>query len=134
MQHSPFIKTVTLLSFLSLISVFIIYKGGYLDNFFDEEGSMLQTSTNGGNLSQNNTIASTNDHAQKAETRLSSSKSIVITNNISFSSDTPPKQTDTPTYTEEELKLMQSSKSGYIFKPAFKGTDSLKTKNRKSLK
>jgi len=136
MRNSKFTKVLTLASFITLISLFVIYRGGYLDNFFEREDQTMQTSPNGGIISQkdNNTIQTKKDSSQKVKTMLSSSKSVIITDNVNFVTDTTIKKKDSIKLSNEEIELMGSSKSAIIFKPKIKPADSTKTKKDKKNK
>jgi putative cell wall-binding protein len=118
MQKTNLFKVLSLLSFIILVSIFIFYRGGYFNSFLN------------GNLSkkQNHVIQLEQDSIKKVETRLSSSKSFVLTDNVIFDIDSTKKTTDTLRLTKEELKLMVGSKSAIIFKPIVVLPDSVKQK------
>lgn len=74
MKKNAIIKAFTLLSFLVLISFFLLYRMGKFDTYFIDEEPTIQTSPNGGKIT-----TSTTNYDSTKRTRLSSSKSIILT-------------------------------------------------------
>ena len=117
MNHSPFIKGLTLLSFLSLISIFILYRMDKLNGFFKSEASPIQTSPNGGavNTAKADTMKpSTIDSLRRL--RMSSSKSILIFDKKPNLFDTIKRKYKPSTNKTETPLMFSGSKSGPIIR------------------
>jgi len=120
MRKSNLIKGMTLLSAVSFVTIFLLYRVGKFDHYFSS--TSLQTSTNGGAMSSNyiDTIPKI-DSTQKI--MLSSSKSIIIIDQkrYRFIDTLKTKKTRVlyfdPTKTKPTEVIMSSSKSGKIFSP-----------------
>lgn len=107
MTRSNFIKPFTIFSSLSLVTLFLLYRTGFFVNDPQHIHSNLQTSPNGGTIQ---TAAA--DTLKKDSTKkllFPSSKSMPLPM-PSLSPVTDPKNM----FTEKELHLMTSSKSGAV--------------------
>jgi len=117
MIRSKFIKALTLFSFISFLTAFLLYRTGYFDPYTTVEDPALQTSHNGGTITPAKPDSLVTmyklDSAQML--RLSSSKSIVLVdkNPIIFPTIKQPKKS---VYTEKPI-MWSGSKSGIIFTP-----------------
>ena len=110
MQNSKILKGITLVSFISLMSAFLLYRGGYLDSFIYNKNKRKVIQENEAVLKKvNESISAKKDSL--SPTRLSSSKSIVLTDNNLFVDDTANKKADTLELTKEQIQLLSSSKS-----------------------
>jgi hypothetical protein len=74
MKKITIIKAFTLLSFLFLIGIFLLYRVGKFDTYLFTEEPVIQSSHNGGKIT---TLTINSDSTRL--TRLSSSKSMIIT-------------------------------------------------------
>lgn len=119
------IKVLTIASSISLSSTFIIYRGGYLDSFFYPSITALQTSSNGGAFIKKPTDSLPLKNIRLPR-RFSSSKSIVLTDNINFNHDSIKVKTDSLKQQKEQLRLMTSSKFGIMIEPAMAVPDSIR--------
>jgi hypothetical protein len=77
MKPAVFIKGLTLFSFILLISTFLLYRAGKFNAYLFDEEPVIQISHNGGKIL---TTRITGYDSIK-QTRLSSSKSLVLTDN-----------------------------------------------------
>lgn len=84
MKHSLFIKGITLTCFIALIGTFLIYRSGRFNSFFSADETLIQSSHNGGIITTSGAVIF--DSTKTA--RLSSSKSMVITDNKLFTAPT----------------------------------------------
>ena len=117
MNYSPFIKSLALLSFVSLISIFILYRIDKLDALFKSEASPIQTSSNGGvvNIAKADTLKpSTIDSLRSL--RMSSSKSIVLFDKKPTLFDTIKRKYKPSTNKTETPLMFSGSKSGPIIR------------------
>ena len=131
MNKTKILKGLALVNFIGLVTVFLFFRNGSFS-----KNSL--TSPNGGTQ----TKVSKDSIPQKKDSigrqRLSSSKSVVIIDNMNLKKDsTKPKEDSIKiNQSEEEKRLMYSSKSGIIIDPPKFKTDSFifKTKNSKKKK
>ncbi|MCW3083950.1 MAG: hypothetical protein JWP12_1316 [Bacteroidetes bacterium] len=135
MKQSKYIKGLTITVFVTLIAAFILYRAGYFDNYLYHESADLQTSPNGGTISQHSkdSLSFSKDSLPRKKVMFSSSKSAVVTDNIDFSADQKKKFGDTAKANQGELQIMSSSKSAVIFhpKPELQIVDSVLLKGAK---
>lgn len=138
MNKSVIFKGFALVNFVILLTAFLLYRNGSFDNFIYNNNENLLTSPNGGTVTQT-TQDSTFVKIDTSRIFSSSSKSLVLIDDIKFDEDTT--QTDT-TQTDsskvnllidKQKHLMYSSKSGRIIDPKLFESDSLK-KEKKSKK
>lgn len=117
MQKSYFIKAFILLSFISLITLFLLYRTGKFDKYVLNERSELQSSPNGGFIPSNkkDTTKSKNYFADKL--RLSSSKFIILSDKTPSFLDSAKKRIKLPYIQPPNEQMMSSSKSAIIFTP-----------------
>ena len=73
-----FLQTIAILTFISLIGLFVAYRGGILDSVISGSSHDVQTSPNGGPVTRAKTLK--RDSANT--TRFSSSKSAVIAESV----------------------------------------------------
>ncbi len=123
MPKSTLARSITLLSSVSLVIVFLLYRTGGFEDKPQYREEHIQTSHNGGAIKTN-----LPDTAEKKSTKkmmLSSSKSIVLPVEETSSPDTLQKDTSKiPPALPKEAYLFSGSKSGHIFYPdsSFKAT------------
>ncbi len=115
MTKSKYTKGITLTFFITLIAAFLVYRAGYFDKYIYSQSADLQSCPNGGTISQlkKDSLHFRQDSLPRKKVMFSSSKSVVVTDEINFKQ----KPEDTVTLTKEELHLMSSSKSAVIFHP-----------------
>ena len=77
MKFRLFIKVITVLSFILLISSFLLYRTGKLNSWLINNEPIIQTSHNGGKVY----VIRTTNYDTIIPSRLSSSKSLVLTDN-----------------------------------------------------
>jgi len=110
MQNSKILKGTTLVSFISLMSAFLLYRGGYLDSFIYSKNKKKIIQENETVLKKvSESISAKKDSL--SPTRLPSSKSIVLTDNNLFVDDTANKKANALELTKEQIQLLSSSKS-----------------------
>lgn len=139
MNKKTVFKTIALTNFVVLLTAFVFFSNGSFDKFFNDKSTIKLTSPNGETPVE--TIkGSTIKMADSVQMqRLSSSKSLVIIDNLKLKSDTikPNQDSIKINLTEQERRLMYSSKSGIIVDPKIfqkiSFPDSSKT-NKKKLK
>ncbi len=109
------IKSFTLLSFLFLITIFLLYRMGKFDTYLPGSQADLQSSPNGGtvNYSKKDSVILKVDSAQMQI--LSSSKSMVVTDRKYVFFDTGKNKSKFKPVPVKSPVLMSSSKSGHIF-------------------
>lgn len=88
MQKTTLIKALTLTTFFGLLGLFLLYKTGNFDSYIYNDEDPIQSSHNGGAMKGNKKAK---DSAQRRKdslnrTRMYSSKSMVITDEIRMSS------------------------------------------------
>jgi hypothetical protein len=137
MKKKTIYKSIALANFVVLLTAFLLFRNGSFDKFFYGKSDLKLTSPNGGTpvkTAKDSAIKKT-DSIQKQ--RLSSSKSLVIIDNIKLNTDTVKPKADSikNNFTGKEKPLMYSSKSGIIVDPKMvqKITlpDSVKLNNKK---
>ncbi len=139
MKKLYLIKLITLLSSISLVTVFLLYRVGFFENLTIGEQNNLQTSHNGGkfNSLKVNTIENKKDSSKSL--MLSSSKFMILTDKKSTFLDSLKKKSLKNKYPNNPTEILSSSKSAIIFKPkqsfnldSFRiKLDSLKAKKKK---
>lgn len=133
MTKSSLQKKLTLLSSVSLVTLFLLYRTSAFDNASLNNKTALQTSHNGGSI---NAIISDTTQPGKDTTHplmLSSSKVLILTDKTLYSLKEKPAKNLFP---KTEADILSSSKSSIIFRPEqpFKpGPDTIK-RNYDSLK
>ena len=112
------IKSFTLLSFLFLITIFLLYRMGKFDTYLPGSQADLQSSPNGGtvNSSKKDSAILKVDSAQMQI--LSSSKSMVVTDRKYIFFDTAKNKSKFKSVPVKSPVFMSSSKSGHIFPAA----------------
>jgi hypothetical protein len=119
MKKSKLIQAFTLFSFIFFIIAFLLYRTGKFDRYFSNEKYQYQTSPNGGNVNsvKTDSLSSLKDYRTK-RTRLSSSKTVILTDDRLLLSDSIRKITLADSVKRKnEVIMMSSSKSGPVFKP-----------------
>ncbi|MEO6254900.1 MAG: hypothetical protein ABIO79_16435 [Ferruginibacter sp.] len=109
MKYRVLIKGITLVSFVALISLFLLYRMGKFNSYFVEEEPAFQTSHNGGKI-----VSTTPESDSAWQLRLASSKSMVLIERSAINPSVKGAQvrttrTTTPDRTGKER--MSSSKS-----------------------
>jgi hypothetical protein len=117
MQQTKLTKGLTLLSFVTLISAFLLYRVGWFDRYLQNNNSAIQTSHNGGtiNTPQNDTLKPIKDTTQKL--LLSSSKSVVLTDRKYGFIDSYLVKKKYIKPKPAKTEMLSSSKSAIIFHP-----------------
>jgi hypothetical protein len=117
MNKSKFLKGFALINFTVLITLFLLYSNGSFDDFQINDNKL--SSPNGGTLTsaKKDTGNAKMDSAQKQKISLSSSKSVVLIDNIKFKKDTFKTIPDSNHPQLEKVIYMHGSKSGRIFEP-----------------
>jgi len=116
MGRSKFIKALTLFSFISFLTAFLLYRTGYFDDDVTVEDRSLQTSHNGGIITpaKADSLATLPEVDSAERLRMFSSKSMVLTDKkIKFPSTIKPMKK--PVYTQPIM--WSGSKSGVVFPP-----------------
>lgn len=131
-MNTTFFKGIALANFVILLTAFLLYRNGFFDSFIYNNRNVILTSPNGGTSTQA-TKDSTIVEADSSAYYFSSSKSIVLTDDMKFLKDTTQKDSVATPSTEKKSHLMYSSKSGRIIDPSVFREDSLK-KEKKSKK
>ncbi len=129
MKKSKLTQALTLTIFVTLIGLFVMYKSGYFESETEIEQTTLQTSANGGSLTNS---VQKDSFVKKVDDNnlllLSSSKSVIITKYKKQLIDTLVKKPEQ----KKELEIMSSTKStSNIFKPNIFIFDSLKFNKNK---
>lgn len=129
MDKTKIFKGLALFNFVALLTLFLFFRNGSFDNYFDNAKKL--TSPNGGTPIK---LSQKKDSLQQQ--RLSSSKSLVIIDNLKLNKDTAKivKDSINIKLTEKEKRLMYSSKSGIIIDSKMFKIDSLKLKPKNSKK
>jgi hypothetical protein len=109
------IKSLTLLSFMFLITTFLLYRMGKFDTYLPGSQTDLQSSPNGGtvNSQKKDSVIIKADSAQLQI--LSSSKSMIVTNRKYVFFDTAKNKSKFKPVPVRSPVIMSSSKSGHIF-------------------
>lgn len=125
-------KGLALLNFIGLLTLFLFFRSGSFDNYIHNGKENSLTSSNGGTPTKVLKDTSTQKKDSLQRPRLSSSKSLVIIDNLKLDKDTS-KIAKEIKLTKEEKRLMYSSKSGIIIDPKMFKVDSVKfnSKNKK---
>jgi hypothetical protein len=135
MKSTILIKGLTLLSFLILIILFLLYRTGNLNIDLQKAQSPLQSFNNKiGDQSITDTLIPKMDSTQRL--MLSSSKSLILTkdNTIFLDSSLKRKSKFDSLKSKNRKMMLSGSKSGVIINPSFKPTldsillDSIKNK------
>jgi hypothetical protein len=117
MSYTPLIKGLVLISFVSLISIFILYRMDRLNAFFKSEPSHIQASPNSDafdSAKADTMQPSTIDSLQKL--RMSSSKSILIFDKNPNLLDTIKRKYKPSANKNENPLMFSGSKSGPIIR------------------
>jgi hypothetical protein len=134
-------KGLTLLSSLSLVILFLLYRVGTFDKSDLSSQASLQTSHNGGNINPSTIDTPSAKKDSVKPLMLSSSKVLILADKKPTFLDTLKKNPFKYRYPKSETEILSSSKSAIIFKPqqtrnlnldSFKVKyDTIKTKNKK---
>lgn len=128
MKRSKFIQGLTLLSFIFLLTAFVLYRMGKFDGYFSNSNSQYQTSPNGGSIGQQPTDT-VPKRAQDSSARLmlSSSKSMVLIDQKLSPRDSIKLTKKLDSLRQHDKAMMSSSKSSVIFTPPkFKISDTFR--------
>jgi len=110
-------KAITLLSSLSLVTLFLLYRVGAFDKSPLNDQAALQSSHNGGNINPS-TIDTTGPKRDSTKLlMLSSSKVLILTDKKPTFLDSLKKKPAKYKYPKSETEILSSSKSAIIFKP-----------------
>lgn len=133
MQHSRFIKAITLFSSVFLTTAFLYYRSGGFEHQLQNNNSNLQTSHNGGVIrsAAKDSLIKIPEPDSAQRLLLYSSKSMVLTNTklVFYDSVKSKQKTKPPSLQIKKAEMMSSSKSAIIFTPPsniFFSLDSIK--------
>ena len=121
MIRSHLLRAFTLLCFITLLAAFTLYRGGYLDHYFEVNSTGPATS----NLT-NDTVPKKKDSLPP--TLLPSSKSAYVVRDFKPFSQDSAKNADSIRWKKMATRRMSSSKSGAIFEPVATTADTTKQK------
>lgn len=132
MDKTKIFKGVAFINFIGFIILFLLFKNGTFDKYFSNDKSSSLTSPNGGTPTKltKDSINQKNDSLKRR--RLSSSKSLVIIDDLFQEGATIKAAKDSIKLSaiEDKKHLKESSKSGLIINSKKGKTDSLKSKER----
>jgi hypothetical protein len=119
MKKKTIYKSIALANFVLLLAAFLLFRNGSFDKFLYDNSDLKLTSPNGGTpvkTAKDSAVKKTDSIRRQ---RLSSSKSLVIIDNIKLKTDTIKPKPDSPKINVpgKEKPLMYSSKSGIIVDP-----------------
>ena len=122
MPKSKIIKSIAIANFVFWIGLFLLYRAGYLDEYIFNNESAMQSSPNGGAITDNNTdTVPKKSDTVLPKTRMSSSKSFIITDNLRSAKDSAAMykrdRLALDSASGKELRMMSGSKSGMVFNP-----------------
>lgn len=125
MNRSAIFKIIALTNFIALFTVFLLYRNGTFDQYVYKNTDNNFTSSNGGvgaKQTADSVKAAYNSFRQKQRMRMSSSKSVVVTDRFYYEPRKPMPKKDSapvnPTGPEKEMmprskiEMIDSSKSG----------------------
>ena len=115
MTNAFFRKVITLLSSLSLVTLFLLYRVGTFDTLNNLPA--LQSSHNGGSINQSTIDTTKLKKDSNKPMMLPSSKVIILTDKKPTIIDSLEKKPAKNKYTKGESEILSSSKSAIIFKP-----------------
>jgi hypothetical protein len=117
MKVSLLKKVLTLLSSITLVTLFLLYRVGYFDNASLLNQSEFQSSHNGGTVTStpNNPLKPKKDTSKQL--MLSSSKVLILTDKKPIFLDSLKNKSNKTKYPKNETEILSSSKSAIIFKP-----------------
>lgn len=133
MQKSAWLKGITLVSSVSLVTLFLMYRSGSFYPVAERDTATLQASPNGGVVQSNNTDSTPPVKDPREALRMSSSKLLILTDGTNRFIDSIIKASEKPIkLSKKDLKLLSSSKSAAVFSTDDTGfrlyTDSLRLK------
>ena len=140
MKKLNIFKFIAVVNFIALLTVFLFYRNGSFDRYLYNNTDNNFISPNGGVVAKSNKDSSKVKTDALQRQRISSSKSIVITDNVKFKADTtkPKKDTARIKQKQEPIRMMSGSKSGAIIEPKLFNADSmyieLRPRKKKSIK
>lgn len=113
MKKSNIFKFIAVVNFIALLTVFLLYRNGSLDSYIYNDKDNNFTSPNGGVGAKNNKDTTNVKTDSLRQQRISSSKSLVIIDNVKLKTDTtkPKKDTVNVKRKQEPIRMMSSSKS-----------------------
>lgn len=130
MKKVTLFKVLAILNFIGLITLFLLFKNGTFDLYFESNKKLTTQTESSPTQLSNDTITQKIDSTPRQ--MLSSSKSMVLIDDIELNTDTSINTKDTLTgdSTKAEKRLMPSSKSGTIISPPIPNIDWFKLKPR----
>jgi hypothetical protein len=140
MKKSKILKFIALVNFIALLTVFLLYRNGSFDRYIFNDTNNNFTSPNGGVGAKNNKDSTKVKTDSLLRQRMSSSKSLVIIDNVKLKVDTtkPKKDTANIKRKDKQTRMMYSSKSGAVIEPnRFKAESmyiELRPQKKKSIK
>jgi hypothetical protein len=112
MKKSNIFKFIAVVNFVALLTVFLFYRNGSFDRYLYNNTDNNFISPNGGVVAKNNKDSTKVKTEALQQQRISSSKSLVIIDNVKLKADTTKPQKDTTiTRKQEPISIMSSSKS-----------------------
>lgn len=139
MKKSNIFKFIAVVNFIALLTVFLFYRNGSFDRYLYNNTDNNFISPNGGVVAKNNKDSTKVKTDALQQQRISSSKSLVIIDNVKLKADTTkPKKDTTIKRKQEPVRMMSSSKSGAIIEPKRFDADNiyieLRPQKKKSIK
>ncbi len=140
MKKSKIFKFIAVVNFIALLTVFLLYRNGSFDKYLYNDVNNNFTSPNGGVGAKNNKDSTKVKTDSLLRQRMSSSKSLVIIDNVKLKTDTTKPKKDTANFKrkDKQTRMMYSSKSGAIIEPNRFKADSIyispKSQKKKSIK
>lgn len=140
MKKSKIFKVIALVNFIALLTVFLLYRNGSFDRYIFNDANNNFTSPNGGVGAKNNNDSTKVKTDSLLRQRMSSSKSLVIIDNVKLKDDTTKSKKDAVRIQrkQEPIRMMSGSKSGAIIEPKLFNVDSmyieLRPQKKKSIK
>jgi uncharacterized membrane protein len=117
MTRSFLKKGLTLLSSLTLVTLFLLYRTGIFDRSLLNNQNSLQTSHNGGTINPGGINKTKNRKDSIDPLLFSSSKVMILTDKTPNYVDSIRKFSAKYKYQKNETEILSSSKSSIIFKP-----------------
>jgi hypothetical protein len=123
MNKKTLFKGIALTNFVVLMTLFLLYRNGSLEDYFHTEPEITITSSNGGTPAKTAEIVPQQKYDSVKFERLSSSKTIILVDHLK---NKPVEFKADSTIPAEQKRIFYGSKSGIIVEPKVFATDSVK--------